>query len=86
MGSLTDYFAENAHKPKWKGSERVFGQVDGIPFIGTVYHENLVNTEFGPQVIIQLDLPIVDVENGVYHRLVIVKPNDIKLLKNFENL
>ena len=55
---LERYFAENRPKPRYEFGERVFGYHQGIPFMGKVGADRLLNDEIGPQVSINLDLPI----------------------------
>ena len=82
MGTLTDYFAKIAHKPKWQIGDRVQGKWNGITFIGTVGSESLVDPDFGPRVTVMPDLPIR--HDGKTHNVIVVKPKDIKPIKVFE--
>lgn len=59
MPSLAEYFEKNRPKPYFDFGTRVFGKYNKIPFMGTVYGDNMVNEEQGPHLSIHLDLPIV---------------------------
>jgi hypothetical protein len=82
MASLAEYFAKNRYQGKWAFGSRVFGKWNKIPFIGTVGTDSVVSEEQGPRVTITLDLPILYKEN--VHRIIVVKPNEIKPLKTFD--
>ena len=58
MSSLAEYFAEHRPEPKYQFGTRVDGIYQGIPFVGTVYGDNLRNQSEGPMLSIHLDLPI----------------------------
>lgn len=81
MSSLTDYFNRQAYQPKYLIGDRVFGRWHGIPFIGSVGNDSVINPEQGPRVSIQLDLPIKYKDQ--IHNILIVKHKDIKPLKEF---
>lgn len=76
MGSLTDYFNRRAYQPKYYLGDRVFGQWNRIPFIGTVGVDHIVNSERGPEVSVMLDLPIV--KDGKIYKIIVVTHKDIK--------
>ena len=76
MSRLTDYFARRAVPVQWHAGDRVQGQWQGVPFIGTVAVEHLVSEAQGSEVTVFLDLPIV-LDNQTY-RQVTVKPQDLK--------
>lgn len=81
MGNQTDYFNQIGYKPKYNIGDRVFGRFNGIPFIGSVGNDTVINLDEGPRISIHLDLPMkVD---KVYRSVIIVKHKDIKLLKEF---
>ena len=82
MGTLTDYFNKIGHKATWEIGDRVSGKWNGIPFVGTVGSETLVNLDFGPRVTIMPDLPIK--YNGGVHNVIVTKPKDLKRLKNYD--
>ena len=79
MASLTDYFAKNAYKPKYFIGDRVFGQYNNIPFIGTVGNDTVISEIEGPRISIHLDLPIKI--NNEIKTVIIVKHKNIKRLK-----
>lgn len=58
MGNLADYFERNAYKPTWQIGDRVSGKYNGIPFVGTVGNDTLINEIQGPRVSVHLDLPL----------------------------
>jgi hypothetical protein len=74
--NLADYFAENRPKPKYNFGDRVGGKYNGIPYVGTVYTDNMRNEEEGPMVSIHLDFPMM--LEGEYTNHIRVKYKDIK--------
>lgn len=78
MNNYSDYFSKNRDKPKWFIGDRVFGQWNKIPFVGTVLNDNIVDTEQGPRVFVHLDLPIKYKQE--YKNIIQVKQKDIKKL------
>ena len=84
MANYAEYFEKIAYKPKYFIGDRVFGYWNKIPFIGTVGNDNMISEIEGPRVSIFLDLPIQH-ENKIY-RLIFVKQNQIKRLKNFHDI
>ena len=58
MSSLAEYFAEHRPKPKYNVGDRVEGTHQKIPYVGTVYTDNLRNELEGPMVSVHLDLPM----------------------------
>lgn len=83
MASLTDYFAAKAYKHTYEIGDRVYGKYNKVPFIGTVGNDRLVNENDGPEVTVQLDLPM-QTENG-FRSIIVVKHKDIKKLKNYDD-
>lgn len=79
MGTQTDYFNRIGHKPTWHIGDRVSGAWRGVPFVGTVGSESLVDLDFGPRVTVMVDLPI-RLEDRNWH-VVVLKPNELKRLK-----
>ena len=79
MSGLAEYFANNRYKPTWFIGDRVFGKFDQVPFIGTVGNDTVINDVEGPRVSVFLDLPIK--LKDVVHRIVFVKPTDLKRLQ-----
>ena len=78
MGNQTDYFERIGYKPTWYIGDRVFGYWNGIPFVGSVGNDTVINEIEGPRISIHLDLPIAF--NKQIHHVVIVKHKDIKAL------
>lgn len=74
--TLAEYFAANRYQGKWQIGDRVEGKWNGVPFVGSVGNDSVVNNDIGPQVSIHLDLPIK--HKGVVHNFIKVKPKDIK--------
>ena len=79
MASLAEYFEANRPKPKYKFGDRVDGTYMKIPYVGTVYTDNMRNELEGPMVSIHLDLPMKI--NKVWHDRIRVKYKDIKGLR-----
>lgn len=82
MGTLTDYFEARATKPEYELGDRVYGHFQGILYIGTTGFARTVDLERGVEVPVLLDLPL-KIDGKVYN-LLLVKPKDIKRLKNYE--
>ena len=82
MGSQTDYFERIGYRPRYWIGDRVIGRWNGIPFVGTVGNDTLINDIEGPRISVHLDLPIRydDFTRGV----IIVKHRDIRPLKELE--
>lgn len=79
MSGLAEYFANNRYKPTWFIGDRVFGKFGQVPFIGTVGNDTVINEVEGPRVSVFLDLPLK--LKDVVHRIVFVKPSDLKRLQ-----
>ena len=56
--NLAEYFQANRPRPRYSFGDRVEGVYKGIPYVGTVYTDNMVNEAEGARVSIHLDLPI----------------------------
>ena len=80
MTNLAEYFSKNRPEPKYNFGDRVYGTYQGIPFVGTVYTDNMRNELEGPLVSIQLDLPLKN-KQGVHVTFIRVKYKDIKGLR-----
>jgi hypothetical protein len=78
MTSLTKYFEKTGYKAKYHLGDRVSGEWNSVPFIGTVAIDELVSLEEGPFVRIFLDLPIV--YNGEIYNTIKIDLNCIKKL------
>lgn len=81
-GRLAEYFEKHRYKPKWQLGDRVFGKYNGIPFIGSIGNDTVIDEDIGPRVTIHIDLPII--ENDIRKTVIVVKPNEIKRLKEYE--
>jgi hypothetical protein len=82
MGSQTDYFERIGYRPRYWIGDRVIGQWNGIPFVGSVGNDTVVSNIEGPRISIHLDLPMQ--HNGQVHGVIIVKHKDIRPLKELE--
>ena len=84
MSTLAEYFAIHRPQPRWTFGERVYGNFNGVPFVGTTGGEGMVNETEGSLVTVFIDLPIK--LKGVWHTTFIkVKPKDIKRLSSLED-
>jgi len=79
MGNQTDYFERIGYRPEYFLGDRVIGEWNKIPFVGTVGNDTLINNIEGPRISIHLDLPI-KYKDKVYN-VIIVKHKDIKRYK-----
>ena len=78
MGNQTEYFERIGYKPKYFIGDRVYGKFNGVPFIGTVGNDRMIDGVH-PEITIHLDLPIKykdEVKN-----FIIVKHKDVTKLK-----
>jgi len=82
MGNQTDYFNNNAYKPKYQIGDKVFGYYKKIPFIGSVGNDRVINLTDGPEITVHLCLPI-RIENQI-RSIIVVKHKDVKPLKEFQ--
>ena len=80
MGNQTKYFERIGYKPKYWIGDRVFGQWNKIPFIGTVVNDTVIDNT-GPRISIHLDLPIK--HEDTVRNIIIVTHKDISKLKEF---
>ena len=78
MPNYAEYFERVTYKPTWFIGDRVFGHYKKIPFVGSIGSDSVVSEEFGPQITITLDLPMMI--DGKIHNVIIVKHKDIKSL------
>ena len=77
--TLAEYFEANRPKPKYKVGDRVEGTYQKIPYVGTVYTDNMRNELEGVMVSIHLDLPMkID---KLWHEYIRVTYKDIKGLR-----
>jgi hypothetical protein len=77
--NLKDYFERNRYAGTWEFGSRVTGEFNKIPFVGTVYGDNIRNDEEGPMASVHLDLPIK--YKGNVHNYIRVKPQTLKEYK-----
>ena len=76
MGTLSDYFARTAYQATFVIGDRVQGRWRGVPFVGSVGNDRLVNLDRGPEVTVHLDLPIL--LDGQTHNVILVPHGDVK--------
>lgn len=79
MGTQTDYFAKTGYKHKYDIGDRVEGTWNGIPFVGSIGNDRLVNEDNGPEVTVHLDLPIM--YKGELHHILVLKHKQVKRRK-----
>jgi len=79
MASLAEEFAKSRHVAKFKFMDRVGGIYKGIPFVGSIGNDTVINEAEGPIFIIHLDLPMKI--NGGYLTFLRCKQSEIKNLK-----
>jgi len=79
MPSLAEYFETSRPVPKYKFGDRVEGTYMKIPYVGTVYTDNMRNEMEGPMVNIHLDLPMKIGKE--WHNYIRVKYKEIKGLR-----
>ena len=79
MGRQSDWFIANGYKHTYDLGDRVRGKWNGIPFVGSVGNDRIVNETNGPEITVHLDLPI-KYEDTVYN-IIIVKHKDVVRLK-----
>ncbi len=83
MANYAEYFERIGYKPKYYIGDRVFGHYEKIPFVGTVGNDRLISPITGPEITVQLDLPILT-KNGV-RSIITVRHKDIKPLKDYDD-
>ena len=76
MGNLCDYFERRAYQPTWFIGDRVEGRYHGVPFVGSVGNDSMINETQGPRVSVHLDLPLKLDEEVKY--IIFVSPKDLK--------
>jgi hypothetical protein len=77
--NLAEYFAAHRPVPKYKVGDRVEGTYQKIPYVGTVYTDNMRNETEGPMVSVHLDLPMKI--GREWHNFIRVKYKEIKGLR-----
>ena len=79
MGRQSDWFIARGYKHTYDLGDRIKGKWNGIPFVGSVGHDRIVNENNGPEITVHLDLPI-KFEDKV-HYIIITKHKDVVRLK-----
>lgn len=79
MASLEEYFSKNRYQSKYNMGDRVIGKWNGIPFVGSVGNDTVINEEQGPRISVHLDLPIK--YEDVVHTVIFVTHKDVKPYK-----
>jgi hypothetical protein len=83
MASLSEYFEKNRYKPKFEFMARVTGLYNGVRWIGSVGNDTVISEERGPELHIQLDLPLkID---GEYRTILVTKHKGVTRLTNFDD-
>ena len=77
--NLAEYFEANRPKPKYTFGARVEGVYQGVPYVGTVYTDNMRSEAEGCMCNIHLDLPMKI--GAEWHTIIRVKYKDIKGLR-----
>lgn len=81
MASLSEYFEKNRYQPKFEFMARVTGLYNGVRWIGSVGNDTVISEERGPELHIQLDLPLkID---GEYKTILVTKHKGVKRLVEF---
>lgn len=75
MASLAEYFAQNRYKAKYQIGDRIRGRWNGIPFVGSVGNDTLINEVEGPRISVHLDLPIKYEDK--LHNVIFIKHKDV---------
>ena len=55
MGRQSDWFIANGYKNTYDLGDRIKGKWNGIPFVGSVGNDRLVNLIDGPEITVHLD-------------------------------
>jgi hypothetical protein len=79
MGRQSDWFNAIGYKHTYDLGDRIMGLWNGIPFVGSVGNDRLVNDINGPEITVHLDLPI-RFEDKI-HRIIITKHKDVVRFK-----
>jgi len=75
MGRQSDWFIARGYKHTYDLGDRIRGKWNGIPFVGSVGNDRIVNEINGPEITVHLDLPI-KFEDKV-HNIIITKHKDV---------
>lgn len=79
MSNLTEYFNRTGYRAKYFMGDRVEGKWNGIPFVGSIGNDHLVNEDVGPVVSVHLDLPIL--YKGKVYKILFLKHSNIKRMR-----
>jgi hypothetical protein len=79
---LADYFQQNRYHGTFEFMERVTGVYQGIRWMGTVGTDSIVSEDNGPEVTVQLDLPL-RVDDKIHHVLRLPHA-DVKRMRVFD--
>jgi hypothetical protein len=79
MGTQTDYFNRVGYKHTYDIGDRIEGKWNGIPFVGSVGNDRLVDEDVGPEITVHLDLPI-KYEDKI-RNVIVVKHSAVKRRK-----
>lgn len=79
MGRQSDWFIARGYKHTYDLGDRIKGKWNGIPFVGSVGNDRIVNENNGPEITVHLDLPIK--YDDKVHNIIIVKHKDVVRLK-----
>jgi hypothetical protein len=75
MGRQSDWFIARGYKHTYDLGDRIMGLWNGIPFVGSVGNDRIINEIDGPEITVHLDLPIRFEDN--IHRIIITKHEDV---------
>jgi hypothetical protein len=84
MGTLAEYFDKNRPTATWQFGDRVYGNFEGVPFVGTCGGEGMVNETEGTLVTVFLDLPLKS-KNKWHTTFIKVKPKTLKRLPSSDD-
>lgn len=76
--NLAEYFQAHRPKPRYAFGDRVEGVYQGIPWVGTVYTDNMRNETEGPMCHVHLDLPLRVKKGDAYVQYIRVGYKSIK--------
>lgn len=77
--NLAEYFAKNRYVAKYHIGDRLAGEWQGIPFVGTVGNDTVISEIEGPRISVHVDLPIKYQDE--WYTVVFVKHAEVRPLK-----
>lgn len=83
MNNYQQYFSRVTYKPTYYMGDRVRGFYQGVPFVGTVDLDTMIDPDAGPYVVVNLDLPI-KIQDKII-TLISVKHKDLFNVKGIFN-